>query len=80
MIETSRSPHDADWPRRYASRLFYSDAVVVVGTLAVYGWVALDQLTEPLSWPDGPDIPYSVVLFVLGVIWMLSLDAIDTRR
>ncbi|MFD4959665.1 sugar transferase [Microbacterium sp. NPDC058389] len=79
MTETSRSPRDADWPRRYASRLFYSDALVVAATLAVYGWIALEQLTQPVSWPDGPDIPYWVFLILLGVVWLLSLDVIDTR-
>jgi len=79
MTETSRSTRDADWPRRYASRLFYSDALVVVATLAIYGWIALDQLNQPVSWPDGPDIPYWVFLILLGVVWLLSLDAIDTR-
>ena len=79
MTETSKPTQDADWPRRYASRLFYSDALVVVVTLLVYGLIALDQITQPLSWPDGPDIPYSVVLFLIGVVWLLSLDAIDTR-
>ncbi|MDF2696142.1 MAG: sugar transferase [Labilithrix sp.] len=79
MTETSRSTRDADWPRRYASRLFYSDALVVAATLAVYGWVALDQISEPVSWPDGPSIPYGTFLLLLGLVWLLSLDVIDTR-
>ncbi|MEZ3159115.1 sugar transferase [Microbacterium sp. BWT-B31] len=79
MTETQRAPRDADWPRRYASRLFYSDALVVAATLAIYGWIALDQLVRPVSWPDGPSIPYWAFLVVLGLVWLLSLDAIDTR-
>ena len=79
MTETSRSTRDADWPRRYASRLFYSDALVVAATLAIYGWIALDQLAQPVSWPDGPAIPYWAFLFLLGLVWLASLDAIDTR-
>ena len=78
MTET-RSTSDADWPRRYASRLFYSDALVVAATLTAYGWLALDQLAQPVSWPDGPSIPYWAFLLLLGVAWLLSLDAIDTR-
>ncbi|MBD3942554.1 sugar transferase [Microbacterium sp. NEAU-LLC] len=79
MTETSRSPRDADWPRRYASRLFYSDALVVAATLTIYGLIALDQLSQPVAWPSGPTIPYWVFLILLGVVWLLSLDVIDTR-
>ena len=67
------------WVRRYASRLFYSDAAVVAGTLLAYALIALDQLTQPVSWPDGPSIPYWLLLTLLGVFWLLALDALDTR-
>lgn len=79
MTETTRHTRDVDWPRRYASRLFFSDAAVVAFTLTLYGLLALDLLTEPLSWPSGPAIPYWAFLLALGIVWLLGLDAIDTR-
>lgn len=79
MTETTRYPRDREWPRRYASRLFYSDAAVVAATLGVYGVVALDELAQPVAWADGPSLPYSVLLLILGIVWLLALDAMDTR-
>lgn len=67
------------WVRRYASRLFYSDVAVVIATLGAYALIALDEVTQPVSWPSGPRIPYWVLLLALGVLWLLALDAMDTR-
>ncbi|WP_240658565.1 sugar transferase [Microbacterium sp. CPCC 204701] len=79
MTQSTRFPRDVDWPRQYASRLFFSDVTVVAFTLALYGWLALDLLTEPLAWPSGPEVPYWGFLIALGIVWLLCLDAIDTR-
>jgi len=69
----------AGWPTRYASRLFYSDVVVIVVTLLCYALTVLDGLGEIVSWPGGPFIPYWAILVVVGVVWLTALDAIDTR-
>ncbi|WP_307858611.1 sugar transferase [Microbacterium flavescens] len=52
---------------------------MVAGTLVAYGLIALDQVSQPVSWPDGPSIPYWLLLLLLGVVWLLALDAMDTR-
>ena len=68
-----------DWPRRYASRLFYTDVAVIAFTLVVYSLVALDEISEPVSWPGGVSLPYWVLLIFVSVFWLLGLDVIDTR-
>ncbi len=65
--------------RRYASRLIYTDALILIATLAGFGLLALPDLNTTLSWPGGPDLPYFVPLAIIGVMWLLCLDAFDTR-
>jgi exopolysaccharide biosynthesis polyprenyl glycosylphosphotransferase len=67
------------WVRRYASRLIYTDALIIAATLAAFGAFVLPSLNTTLSWPDGPDLPYSVPLAIVGIVWVLCLDAFDTR-
>ncbi|QAY61838.1 sugar transferase [Microbacterium protaetiae] len=67
------------WPRRYASRLFFSDALVIAGTLFGFGLVALPEFTRGLSWSGGPRIPYWVALVLVGLIWLVMLELVDTR-
>ncbi len=76
-----RSPRERrnDWPRRYASRLFYTDAAVLVMVFAIYASFALDEISEPVAWPGAFAIPYWVLLIFVSVFWLLALDAIDTR-
>lgn len=71
-------PRDPEWPRRYASRLFYTDAGVIALTLAAYSFFALDQLSEPVVWA-GPTVPYWAFLTVVAFVWLIGLDVIDTR-
>lgn len=67
------------WTRRYASRLFYSDVFVIVLVLGGSAFLLRNRLEEHVSWPSGPDLPYAVVLTVIGLFWLLGLDVIDTR-
>lgn len=67
------------WTRRYASRLFYSDLLVLVVTLAFIVLIADPDLLTTVSWPGGPDVPYGLVLAAIGVLWLIALDATDTR-
>ncbi|MGX1934373.1 sugar transferase [Microbacterium resistens] len=67
------------WPRRYASRLFYSDLVVILSVLAVSSFVVLPGPFTSVSWPEGPRIPYLVALGVTGFVWVIALDATDSR-
>lgn len=82
--ETSRIPvqkaRRAAWPRRYASRLFYSDVVVLVITLVV-GWlIAIPSITTAVSWPGGPRFSYTAALIIIGVLWLIALDVTDSRE
>ncbi len=70
---------DVDWPRRYASRLFYSDAAVIAATFAVYSVVALNEISQPVSWPGAFTIPYWSLLIFVAFVWIIGLDVIDTR-
>lgn len=66
--------------RRYARRLAYTDLIILVATLLGFGTLVLPGLEVGLVWPDGPgELPYSVPLAVIGVLWMLALAAFDTR-
>ncbi|MDA4892388.1 sugar transferase [Microbacterium resistens] len=67
------------WPRRYASRLFYSDLVVILLVLAASSFVVLPGPFTHVAWPEGPRIPYLVALGVTGFVWVIALDATDSR-
>lgn len=70
---------DVDWPRRYASRLFYSDAAVIAATFAVYSVVALDEISQPVAWSVSFTVPYWALLIFVAFVWLIGLDVIDTR-
>ena len=78
---SASAPHrrEPPWVRRYASRLIYTDALILAATLAGFGIFVLPDLRTTLSWPNGPDLPYFVPLAIIGVMWVLCLDAFDTR-
>lgn len=67
------------WPERYASRLFYSDALVIVLSFSVYALLVLPEVSEPVAWAGGPQISYALALSVLGLIWLVCLDVVDSR-
>lgn len=75
----SRSRRRGAWPRRYASRLFYSDVCVLLITFVISFLVATPGPFTIVSWPDGPRVTYFEVLAVICVIWLVALDAADTR-
>ncbi len=75
-VQKARRPA---WPRRYASRLFYSDLVVILLALAVSSFVVLPGPFTSVSWPEGPRIPHLVALGVTGFVWVIALDATDSR-
>lgn len=68
------------WPRAYATRLYFTDLLVVFGTILFFGVVVLrPSMFAQLEWDSGFSIPYWAALLVIGVLWMLSLDAVDSR-
>lgn len=67
------------WPERYASRLFYSDVVVLAVSFSVYALLAIPEVSEPVAWAGGPQISYGLALVILGVIWLICLDVVDSR-
>lgn len=69
----------ARWPERYASRLFYSDALVIALSFSIYALLALPELSLPVAWDGGPRISYALALVVLGIIWLICLDVVDSR-
>ncbi|WP_307785493.1 sugar transferase [Microbacterium hibisci] len=76
----TKSPaRDTGWPRRYASRLFYSDAAVIAVTFACYTLFALDEISQPVSWPGPVELPYWALLIFVAFVWLIGLDVIDTR-
>ncbi|AXL13000.1 sugar transferase [Microbacterium foliorum] len=78
VTSTSRRRR-ADWPRRYASRLVYSDLLVLISTLVGAWFLTSPGVRGEVTWPGGPTISYTAVLAVIGVVWFIGLDAIDTR-
>ena len=79
VVDPTAQRRDPPWVRRYASRLIYTDALILAVTLAGFGVIVLPNLTTTLSWPGGPNLPYFVPLAIIGVMWLLCLDAFDTR-
>ncbi|WP_194765126.1 sugar transferase [Microbacterium sp. UFMG61] len=67
------------WNRRYASRLFYSDLIVMVVALLISGAILLPRLPAGVLWPSGPRVSYLSALIVIGVVWLIALDATDSR-
>lgn len=74
-------PPKSRWPRRYAARLRITDGGVLFALLASYFYVsrALGAELDVVVWPGGPDVPYAAALIVIWIIWMLILDAADSR-
>lgn len=68
-----------EWPRRYASRLFYSDVLVLAFTLMSAWLLSRPSMSGYVTWPEGPQVSYVVVLAIIGGAWLIGLDAIDTR-
>lgn len=80
--DSRQQPHKrrrGEWPRRYASRLFYSDVLVLSLTIVSAWLLSRPSMTVAVSWPNGPRISYVVVLAIIGAAWLVGLDAIDTR-
>ncbi|MFT4213314.1 MAG: sugar transferase, partial [Microbacterium sp.] len=69
-----------NWPARYAGWLRYSDAFVVIVTMAMCATLLLPSPTSALSWPGGPAIPYWVALTFAGLVWLIALAVFDTRE
>lgn len=67
------------WPRRYASRLFYSDLCVLLITFVIGCLIVPAGPFGTVSWESGPGLTYLHVLAVICVIWLIALDAADTR-
>ena len=68
-----------DWPSRYAGWLLYSDLLVIAVTLAAFTVMLIPSARTPVSWPEGPSIPYWAALVVVGLIWLFALVVWDTR-
>ncbi|QKJ20346.1 sugar transferase [Microbacterium hominis] len=74
-----RARRETRWPRRYAQRLFYTDAAVVFATLGVFTWSLALSGSTVVSWPDGPNLGYPLVMGGLAVVWLIALEVLDTR-
>ncbi len=69
------------WPRRYAARLRLTDGLVLAALLWIYVIVSrsLGAQLDMVAWPGGPAISYWVALVVTWLVWMIALDAADSR-
>ena len=67
------------WPRRYAERLFISDVVIVTMICLVYGFILNAGRNVVSLWPAGPNVNYLVAMLAIAALWLLCLDAFDTR-
>lgn len=74
-----RPRRESRWPRRYAQRLFYTDAAIVFLTLGTFTYALALSGTDTVSWPDGPDLGYPLVMGVIGILWLIALEVLDTR-
>lgn len=68
-----------DWPKRYASRLFWSDLLVIAISLLSYRMMSLPDIVGSVAWAGPFRVSYWVVLLVVGLTWLVALDAADTR-
>lgn len=86
MVAESSSPAWGDrlkrnlpWPERYAVRLFLSDVIVIATTLAghlvVLGSFHALNGTKTETWT----YPVGLMLLVFGLLWLVALDAFETR-
>ena len=76
--ETSHA-EPVDWPRRYASWLFFSDVLVIAISLIAFRMLSLPDVIGSVAWNGPFRISYWIVLVVIGVIWLVALDTADTR-
>lgn len=65
---------------RYGRWLAYSDLVVLIVIFAVFWILARTLEFERISWPDGPDLPYWVVILAIEGLWFVALGVFDTRE
>jgi len=77
VVSRPASLRSLKWPRRYAGRLIFSDLAVVSLTLAAYA-ILLPEGAVSLDW-RGPVVPYWAAIIVVGIVWLITLDAVDTR-
>lgn len=70
---------DRLWPRRYAQRLFFSDALIVVAVCLAFGIVLASNGQVVALWPGGPAISYPIFMSAVAVVWLSCLDIFDTR-
>lgn len=66
------------WPRRYAERLLFTDVVIVVVTCLTFGFI-INQTNTLQVGTGGPRVSYIFVMLVIAVLWLICLDAFDTR-
>lgn len=77
--EPGQKTQDRSWPRRYAQRLFISDAIIVGAVCLAFGIILALQGFVVLLTPEGPSVPYVAWMTAVAVIWLACLDAYDTR-
>lgn len=78
---TGRRGGSRRWPRRYGFILRIIDAVVLALVLICYVGIsrAMGAELAVVSWPDGPTVPYWAGLMAVWLVWMIALDAADSR-
>ena len=77
----NRSRGGRRWPGRYGFILRITDALVLALVLVAYVVVStfLGADLRVVSWPDGPEVPYWMGLTALWIVWLVAMDATDSR-
>ena len=68
-----------DWAEKYASRLFYSDLLVIVATIVAYFFIAVEDVRLDIAWGDERTAPYWLLLSIFALTWLIGLAVFDTR-
>jgi exopolysaccharide biosynthesis polyprenyl glycosylphosphotransferase len=81
------SPHARvqQWQRVYASRVMMTDLLVILASVATAQLIRFRLLgeQEPVlvdgRWPEDVTVSYTVLSVVLTIIWMITLQVLETR-
>lgn len=74
----NRRRRDQPWGKRYALKLLLGDVATIAIVLLGFGVFVVGD--ETVLWPDGPQLHYSLLLALTGLIWILCLEGFESRE
>jgi exopolysaccharide biosynthesis polyprenyl glycosylphosphotransferase len=83
----TRPPNDRlqRWQRVYARRVLVTDLLVILGSVATAQLIRFRLLGDQESvlvdgrWPEDVTVSYTVLSLVLTIVWMITLQVLETR-